>query len=280
MSTQTTLPPDPEGENRRRAAQAGRIIEVYAETFGEIGQPQQNAVDLLSNLAHYCDLHGLKLAEILGTAAMHYRAETDEQGGQFPIQPADDPAALNSRETATILHALRVYQDDLCEGDSDEDGDCLHFDNESPLTAEEIDALCERLNFHDVAANLPTPADSATFAARLLAAFPWLETDEEDISGADTIAELQDIYNGAKWEAPPAPPAVVVVIEGGNVRDILATAPITAAVIDYDTQGADAEDIIAIPQGDGRTVDGFASLYTVEVARGRTLELLDAAINA
>lgn len=48
---------------------------------------------------------------------------------------------LTGRELATVLHALRKLQDPTncnhC---------CEHFDETEPLTAEEIDGLCERLN--------------------------------------------------------------------------------------------------------------------------------------
>ena len=46
---------------------------------------------------------------------------------------------FTARELATILAALRKFQ----ESPSTDTG---HFDEHSPLTAEEIDALCERLN--------------------------------------------------------------------------------------------------------------------------------------
>ena len=53
------------------------------------------------------------------------------------------PLYVSEREFATILHALRVYQDD---GVVNEAGSCDHFDDHDPLTDGEIDELCERLN--------------------------------------------------------------------------------------------------------------------------------------
>lgn len=53
---------------------------------------------------------------------------------------------LTQRELATILAALRYWQHDLAEN---EDGPISpeHFgDSTTPLTVEEIDTLCERLN--------------------------------------------------------------------------------------------------------------------------------------
>jgi len=52
---------------------------------------------------------------------------------------------LTSRELATVLAALRYWQRDLESADEIFDsGD--HFVDQLPLTAAEIDELCERLN--------------------------------------------------------------------------------------------------------------------------------------
>jgi hypothetical protein len=58
---------------------------------------------------------------------------------------------LSHRELATILHGLRLIQ---CEGriEGCAAGDCEHFDDTEPLTNEEIDALCERINLQAVSA--------------------------------------------------------------------------------------------------------------------------------
>lgn len=49
-------------------------------------------------------------------------------------------------EIATILHALRVYQDDLQAGDAPEEEGCDHFEDVKPLTTTQIDTLCESIN--------------------------------------------------------------------------------------------------------------------------------------
>jgi len=54
---------------------------------------------------------------------------------------------LTDRDLATILHGLRLVQE--LAGDSSGDchqGTCEHFDAADPLTAEEIDTLCETIN--------------------------------------------------------------------------------------------------------------------------------------
>lgn len=51
---------------------------------------------------------------------------------------------LNKRDIATILHGLRMIQ---CEGrlEGCAAGDCTHFDEDEPLSNEEIDALIDVL---------------------------------------------------------------------------------------------------------------------------------------
>jgi hypothetical protein len=54
---------------------------------------------------------------------------------------------LSRRDLATILAALRSWQQDLAENG---DGPIAeHFEDVSPLTVEEIDDLCERLNVEE-----------------------------------------------------------------------------------------------------------------------------------
>jgi hypothetical protein len=57
---------------------------------------------------------------------------------------------ISIRELATVLAALRTWQHELDAGSQGERTHLLddyHFDSKNtPLTAAEIDALCERLN--------------------------------------------------------------------------------------------------------------------------------------
>ena len=55
------------------------------------------------------------------------------------------PIRLSERELATVLAALRYWQQDLVANDEDPISPD-HFDQVTPLTADEIDDLCERLN--------------------------------------------------------------------------------------------------------------------------------------
>ena len=50
---------------------------------------------------------------------------------------------LTDRELATVLWALRRLQNAL---DTEDQKGYVHFEEHDPLTSDEIDALCERLN--------------------------------------------------------------------------------------------------------------------------------------
>lgn len=58
---------------------------------------------------------------------------------------------LSSRELATVLAALRYWQSDVLDsGDEDRQAKAVmpeHFEDDKPLSSEDVDELCERLNF-------------------------------------------------------------------------------------------------------------------------------------
>ena len=64
----------------------------------------------------------------------------------MPFIPVGRPSAPPSRNVATILAALRIFQDILKTDDNDLQ-EMDHFEECAPLSVEEIDALCERINF-------------------------------------------------------------------------------------------------------------------------------------
>jgi hypothetical protein len=75
---------------------------------------------------------------------------------------------MTSKELATVLAALRFWQQELQDiaDHPDEDNwiaESLHFQEHEPLTSEEIDDLCERLN-------LDAPLEIGTFKHT---AAPW-----------------------------------------------------------------------------------------------------------
>ena len=159
-----TLPPDPESTNNKRAQWAADALACFANDTAEPPQPkmttaerrsimEQNISDLVGDFGHYCDRAGIDLQECLTIGARRYNEETSNQGEQFTDFAQDGPAAparaLDSRETAMLLHALRTVQ---CQGriEGCAAGMCEHFADVDEMTNAEIDDLCERVNFADV----------------------------------------------------------------------------------------------------------------------------------
>lgn len=62
--------------------------------------------------------------------------------------------------------------------------------------------------------------------------------------------KLADEHRAAYEEMPDVKnaPRVLVVLEGGNVSNILSDIPIRSRVLDYDTDGAEPEELYRIPQ--------------------------------
>lgn len=81
-----TLPPDPEEMNDQRSAAAADTIQHFSRMHGELvrgeDMTEQNLVDLLGDIGHYCDRNGLNLSELLHMAASHYDEETNNEGPQ------------------------------------------------------------------------------------------------------------------------------------------------------------------------------------------------------
>jgi hypothetical protein len=77
-------------------------------------------------------------------------------------------------------------------------------------------------------------------------------------------------------EVSGAPAKAVVVLEGGLVRDVVSTIPLSVAVIDYDTEDAEDADIKRIPQGEGKFEDGTGHISKAYVLPERCEELYKA----
>lgn len=75
------LPADPEDQNDDRSGWAEVAIKAFMK---ETGTDAEDAVsDLLADLAHYCDRHGLELGHELCRAMSHYGEETlNEEAGE------------------------------------------------------------------------------------------------------------------------------------------------------------------------------------------------------
>jgi hypothetical protein len=73
-------------------------------------------------------------------------------------------------------------------------------------------------------------------------------------------------------------PRIAIIMEGGQITALLSNMPIDAAVIDYDTEGADTEDLKLIPQGP--VLPPSAAVTHVDVSETICAERLDELFSA
>jgi hypothetical protein len=118
--------PDPERMNRRRAEAAEHAITAFTSYFGE--KPcegmtrlqrhdllRQNLMDMLCDIAHFCDRKGIDFGLQLERASGHYSEKTNRRGKQFefllfpphPLETAISAACLEfAREVPLPSPAL------------------------------------------------------------------------------------------------------------------------------------------------------------------------------
>jgi hypothetical protein len=163
QDTPATLPPDPDGQNDDRASWADKAIQTFEM---ESGTDREDAVaDLLCDLMHWVDRNPLPpwspaaptsinmtFDEMLDRARRNYASETATEPGwnDGPVA-STQPAGLtfDASETATILYALRSLQTDLMDNCADVRAEMLdseHFADCAPLSEDDIETLCEKIN--------------------------------------------------------------------------------------------------------------------------------------
>lgn len=88
----------------------------------------------------------------------------------------------------------------------------------------------------------------------------WLE---QRISEAET----GNIGPGTD-DPPPARPVVGVIIEGGLVQSVVSTVPeqlsaLNLVILDYDVEGADADELLHVPQGNGASAPAVGRIEQI-----------------
>lgn len=63
----------------------------------------------------------------------------------------------------------------------------------------------------------------------------------------------------------PAPGQIGIRMEGGVVQAVFTDRPMDVIVLDYDTDGADPDDLFDMPQDDGSTEECLVSEYPADV---------------
>lgn len=71
---------------------------------------------------------------------------------------------------------------------------------------------------------------------------------------------------------------LVITMEGGLIQNISSTEPIECLVIDYDTEGVDADRLTTIAQNDGTTAEAYAYQTVSETMPAARVEQLFSAV--
>lgn len=114
-------------------------------------------------------------------------------------------------------------------------------------------------------------AESRSFDA----AYAAYETRRED--GALNVLDASSLTNNEKKALPFLPRKVIVVMEGGQVQQVLADGTdVSVAVVEYDKRALKEEVAVLIPQDDGTYEKAWASVPGIQVAPARVAELYSA----
>lgn len=65
--------------------------------------------------------------------------------------------------------------------------------------------------------------------------------------------------------ADPEAVRIVAVMDGGIIQNVLGTHAVDFRVVDYDTEGADEDGLVDIPQSDGKTTEAYCFGHAVEI---------------
>lgn len=136
-------------------------------------------------------------------------------------------------------------------------------DPESEFYNEEIDG-CDAVNFiseivPDIRKCLEKLAAQENQTLNTLAAaWDFIENvTDEDPQRNDKFFALRERVRNEFWEERKAiSPTVAIVLEGGLVQSVVSDYPnllpsMNLLVLDYDTEGADQEELLQVPQPDG-----------------------------
>lgn len=91
----------------------------------------------------------------------------------------------------------------------------------------------------------------------------------DDMKHVSTGYWLEEQIDKLEGSTPDPVPTVAVVMEGGLVQSIVSDSPeklppMKMIIIDYDTDGANEEDLVSVPQGkDRKETEAFAGIWSI-----------------
>ena len=163
-------------------------------------------------------------------------------------------------------------------------------DPASEFYNEEING-CEAVNFlsefiPDVREYLDSNEARESEALTVLkACWDFIENvTDDDPARTDKFFSLRERVRNVLSERRHEPPTVAVILEGGLVQSIVSDRPkdiqtMNLMVIDYDTDGADEEELLQVPQKDGSvsTATGrYLGFEKADIGLATVLDQLDA----
>lgn len=113
--------------NDSKASFAASTLEHYIGVIGGAGETMETTIgDLLADLAHYCDRHGLDFPAARTSAADAYAEETEHKGCQFDAELPYDPTEPNglNPEPVERCRDCQAVLDDDGEGYDGRCGNC------------------------------------------------------------------------------------------------------------------------------------------------------------
>ena len=107
---------------------------------------------------------------------------------------------------------------------------------------------------------------------------------DDDPERNDKFFALREQVRNCLWGEEHEPPAVAIILEGGLVQCIVSDRPggiqsMNVMVLDYDTEGADEDELLQVPQKDGSvsTATGrYLGFDQAEIGLAEVMEQLDA----
>jgi hypothetical protein len=113
---------------------------------------------------------------------------------------------------------------------------------------------------------------------------PASEFYNEEISGCEAVNFLSQIIPRIREYLDAPPPTMAIILEGGLVQCIVSDhpgnfPPMNFMVLDYDTEGADEEELLQVPQKDGSvsTATGrYLGFDQADIGLAAVMDQLDA----
>jgi hypothetical protein len=121
------------------------------------------------------------------------------------------------------------------------------------------EAFDEYCNWHGIINWGDTLWAEATALMKLEAPTPSRELTNPDLVARQAVAGANQVGRDGEQAK------LVIVLDGGNLRSVMAANKgVSVAVVEY-AAGADEEDLILIPQDDGTNVSAVGAIHQVEV---------------